>query len=58
MQAKAAASAAGVANGSDLSAADSSSKTAVINAVESYVTTLMMEDRKSTGLKALQVCLV
>lgn len=44
-------------NGSDLASVDLSEKAAVISAVESYVSTLMIEDKKSTGLKALQVSL-
>lgn len=55
LQAKAASSNAGVGSGVDLASVDRSDKEATLNAVVSYVTTLMMGDKKTTGLKSLQV---
>lgn len=54
-QAKDACNAAGVSHPCDLASKSNDSKDGTIQAVIAYVTTLMAEDKKSTGLKALQV---
>ena len=55
LQANTACNAAGVSQPCDLASNATKGKDATINAVIAYATTLMAEDKKSTGLKALQV---
>ena len=57
MQARKACNAAGVSQPCDLASIEDRNKEGTVKAVISYVTTLMTEDKKSTGLKSLQVFL-
>ena len=57
VQARKACNAAGVSQPCDLAALENKDKQETVKAAVSYVTTLMAEDRKSTGLKSLQVFL-